>query len=69
MSSLMLVSVSTESDLLEEIDLLCREHRFASRSNGLRQHFRTQLQTRPGTRSLPQHARRLRGHNNAMNER
>ena len=43
MSGLVRMSVSVESDLLERIDRLCAERRFASRSDAFRQVFREAL--------------------------
>ena len=43
MSGLVRVTITMESDLLEEIDRLCKERRFASRSDGFRQLFRETL--------------------------
>ena len=43
MSGLVRMSVSVESELLDQIDRLCDEHRFASRSDAFRQVFRGAL--------------------------
>ena len=43
MSGLVRVTITIESDLLEEIDRLCKDRRFASRSDGFRQLFRETL--------------------------